>query len=220
MSTTTGIADATLSAYAAQLGCRESSALAALREETAQLAESRMQISPLQGAFMQMVLRILGCTHHLEIGVFTGYSTLAVAESLPSSGQIVALDISKPWTDIARRHWAEANQDGKIDLRLAPALESLEALCQTHSGAFDSAFVDADKENLEAYFEACLTLVRPGGLILIDNVLWGGSVVDVANQNDSTLAIRAFNEARHTDSRVDLSLVPIGDGVTLLRVRE
>lgn len=218
MSTTTGIRDPALSAYVAELGCRESPVLAALREETSRLAAFNMQISPLQGAFMQMLVRISNARSYLEIGVFTGYSSLAVAEALPADGRIVACDVSDEWTQIARRYWARAGVDGRIDLRLAPALDTLSDL--TASGErFDLAFVDADKENMEAYYQALLQLVRPGGLIAVDNVLWGGSVLDASDERPSTRAIHAFNLARSTDERVDLVLVPIGDGVTLLRVR-
>lgn len=218
MSTTTGIADPDLSAYIARVGCRETPARAALREETATLEMSMMQISPLQAAFMQTLVNISGARRYLEIGTFTGYSALAVAEVLPEDGRIVACDVSEEWTAIARRHWKNAGVDDRIDLRLAPALETLAALVADGS-AFDLAFIDADKSNLEAYYERALELVRPGGLIAVDNVIWGGSVLDPNPESPATRAIQAFNTARTTDERVDLSLVPIADGVTLLRVR-
>lgn len=218
MSTTTGIADPQLSAYVADLGCRESAALAALRAETALLEASNMQISPLQGAFLQMLVRITGARRYLEVGVFTGYSSLAVAEALPDDGRIVACDVSEEWTAAARRAWEAAGVAHKIDLRLAPALDTLAALTD-RGERFDLAFVDADKENVERYYQALLLLVRPGGLILVDNVLWSGAVADPSNDEPATVALRAFNAARRNDERVDLALVPIADGVTMLRVR-
>ncbi len=213
-----GIQDTALVEYMARIGARESQVLADLRAETSTLEMAVMQISPLQGAFMAMLARITGARSYLEVGTFTGYSSLAVAEALPDDGRMVCCDVSEEWTSMARRYWQRAGVDHKIDLRLAPALDTLKQL-QADGASFDFAFIDADKENYEAYYETCLTLVRKGGFIAVDNVLWGGSVLDETNQEPSTQAIRAFNEARRTDERVDLSLVPIGDGVTLLRVR-
>jgi predicted O-methyltransferase YrrM len=218
MSTSTGISDPALSAYVAELGCRESDALARLRRETAEMAESNMQVAPLQGALLQMLVRLTGARRYLEIGVFTGYSSLAVAQALPPDGRIVACDVSEPWTTIARRHWEDAGVADRIELHLAPALQTLARL-RVAGQSFDLAFIDADKENMDAYFEGALQLVRPGGLIAVDNVLWGGSVAVPSDERPSTRAIRAFNLARHADPRVDLALVPIADGLTLLRVR-
>ncbi|MCB9678675.1 MAG: class I SAM-dependent methyltransferase [Alphaproteobacteria bacterium] len=218
MSTTTGIADAALSAYVAQHGCRETPVRAALREETARLSQSNMQISPLQASFLQMLARISGARSYLEIGVFTGYSSLAVAEALPIDGRIVACDVSEEWTSTARRYWQQAGLEHKIDLRLAPAAQTLAAL-EEAGETFDFAFIDADKENLAEYYERCLRLVRKGGFIAVDNVLWNGSVLLDPPNSPATQAIQKFNAARRSDDRVDLSLVPIADGVTLLWVR-
>jgi caffeoyl-CoA O-methyltransferase len=162
----------------------------------------------------------MGARRCLEVGVFTGYSSLAVALALPDDGRIVACDVSEEWTSVARRYWAEAGVAHKIDLRLAPALETLEALLvEGEAGCFDFAFLDADKENYLRYYEVVLELVRPGGLIVADNTLWSGRVADPANDEASTVALRRFNDFLHRDERVDLSLVPIGDGLTLARKR-
>jgi len=175
-----------------------------------------MQISADQGQFMALLVRLIGVKRALEIGTFTGYSALAVAAAMPEDGYLVACDVSEEWTAIAQRYWREAGISHKIDLRLAPAFTTLVGL-QTESEAdyFDFAFIDADKLNQLAYYEHCMRLVRPGGLIAIDNVLWGGSVADPANQSDDTQAIRAFNEFLCQDQRVEISLVSIGDGLTL-----
>ncbi|MEZ4323070.1 MAG: class I SAM-dependent methyltransferase [Myxococcota bacterium] len=218
MSTTTGIADAALSAYVAAVGCRETPVRAALREETSRMPASRMQISPLEGAFLQLLARISNAQRYLEIGVFTGYSSLAVAEVLPDDARIVACDVSEEYTAVARRYWERAGVDARIDLRLAPALDTLAAL-EAAGETFDFAFIDADKENLEGYYEACLRLVRRGGFIAVDNVLWSGAVLEENPESASTRAIQAFNEARHRDPRIELSLVPIADGVSLLWIR-
>jgi caffeoyl-CoA O-methyltransferase len=215
MSTTTGIANDALSAYVAAMGCRETPVRAALRERTAQMDQANMQIAPLEGAFLQTLALISGATRYLEVGVFTGYSSLAVAEVLPDDGHIVACDRSEEWTDIAREHWRQAGVEHKIDLRLGYARQTLQTLVD-EGQVFDFAFIDADKENYEAYYELALKLVRPGGFIAVDNVLWGGAVVETNPESASTRAIQAFNEARRHDGRVHLSLVPIADGVTLL----
>jgi predicted O-methyltransferase YrrM len=206
--------------YVISVGVREHPVLAALRAETAKMPQGGMQISPDQAAFMQLLARALGVKNYLEIGVFTGYSALALALALPDDGRLTALDASEEWTNIAKRRWAEAGVAGKIDLRLGPAARSLDALiAEGRKGAYDFAFIDADKENYELYFERCLALVRPGGVICADNTLWDGAVVDESDTDADTEAIRAFNRARHADERIDLCLVPIADGLTLARKR-
>lgn len=202
--------------YLLAVSLREPDLLRQLREETASYPNARMQIAPEQGQFMALLARLMGARRCLEVGVFTGYSSLAVALALPEGGRIVACDVSEEWTMVARRYWAAAGVAHKIDLRLAPALETLTALLAAgEAGGFDFAFLDADKENYARYFELLLALVRPGGLIVADNTLWSGRVVDPANDEPSTVALRRFNGQLHRDKRVDLSLVPIGDGLTL-----
>jgi len=199
---------------------REPEVLRALREETAPLAMARMQVSPEQGQLMALLVKLLGARRTLEVGVFTGYSSLAVAAGLPDDGRIVACDVSEAWTTIARRSWERAGVARKIDLRLAPALRTLDALGRDGAdGTFDFAFIDADKEGYEAYYERCLQLVRRGGLIVLDNMLKGGDVADPSVQTSSVEAIRALNDYLHTDDRIDLSLIPLADGLTLARKR-
>ena len=202
--------------YLKLVSLREHDALRRLREETARMSESNMQISPEQGQFMALLVELLGAKKTLEVGVFTGYSSLAVALALPPGGRVVACDVSEEWTRVARRYWAEAGVADKITLRLAPALETLDALLRDgEAGTFDFAFIDADKGNYAAYYERALELLRPGGLVAIDNVLWAGRVADPANDEPDTAAIRALNESLRRDERVSLSLVPIADGLTL-----
>jgi len=202
--------------YLTGVSLRESPLMKRLREETAQDPMARMQIAPEQGQLMALLVQLMGARRTLEVGVFTGYSSLAVAQALPSDGQLVACDISEHWTAVARRYWQEAGVADKIDLRLAPALETLDDLLAAgEEGRFDFAFIDADKENYPHYFERCLALLRPGGLIAVDNVLWSGRVADDADNEPDTVAIRAFNRQLHTDDRIALSLLPIGDGLTL-----
>ena len=191
--------------------------LARLRAETAGLGEAAvMQISWPQARFMQVMAGLAGARRYLELGTFTGYSTLALALALPEDGEVVALDVSEDWTGIGRRHWQEAGVDGKIDLRLAPASETLGKLVAAgESGRFDLCFIDADKTGMPAYLEDALELLRPGGLIMADNVLWGGSVADPAKTDEDTDAIRAFNAKLRDDDRVDMVMTPIGDGLTL-----
>ena len=206
--------------YLLAVSLREPDLLRRLREETAALPNARVQIAPEQGQFMALLVRLMGARRCLEVGVFTGYSSLAVALALPGDGRIVACDVSEDWTTVARRYWAAAGVAQKIDLRLAPALETLTGLLSAgEAGSFDFAFLDADKENYPAYYELLLELVRPGGLIVVDNTLWSGRVADPANREASTVALRRFNEQLHRDGRIDLSLVPIGDGLTLVRKR-
>ncbi|MEH1775746.1 class I SAM-dependent methyltransferase [Nostoc sp.] len=202
--------------YLLSVSLREPEILGKLRQETANHPRSGMQISPEQGQFMSLLVQLIGAKKTLEVGVFTGYSSLSVALALPADGKIIACDVSEEFTAIARRYWQEAGVANKIDLRLAPALETLDQLLATgQAETFDFAFIDADKENYDGYYERSLQLVRPGGLIAIDNVLWSGQVADEQNQDESTQAIRALNEKLHHDERVTLSLVPIADGLTL-----
>ena len=206
--------------YLIDVSLREPALLLALREETAGMRNRSMQISPEQGQFMALLARLAGAKRCLEIGVFTGYSSLAVALALPEDGRIVACDVSEEWTAVARRYWAAAGMDHKIDLRLAPALQTLDALvADGQSGRFDFAFIDADKERYLEYYERVLRLLRPGGLVAVDNTLWSGRVADPEVADVDTVALRHFNECLHRDERVDLSLVPIGDGLTLARKR-
>ena len=193
---------------------REPAVLERLREETAPMEQAGMQISPEQGQFMAFLVRLLGVRRYLEVGVFTGYSSIAVGLAMPPDGRIVACDVSEDFTAIARRYWAEAGLGTRIDLRLAPATETLSSLIETGE-RFDMMFIDADKPNYLAYYEAGLELVRPGGLIAIDNVLWGGSVADPARKDADTTAIKRLNAKIHKDERVSMCLVPISDGVTL-----
>ncbi len=209
-----------LQAYLTRVSVREPPLLARLRRETASEPKSRMQISPEQGQFMQLLVRLLGAKRCLEVGVFTGYSSLCVALALPDDGRLLACDVDEQWTSVARRYWKDAGVAEKIELRLAPALATLdEELAAGRAGSYDFAFIDADKENYVEYYERCLKLLRPGGLIAVDNVLWNGRVADPAEQSGDTLAIRAFNNHVRCDERVDLSLIPISDGITICRKR-
>jgi len=202
--------------YLLSISLREPDILASLREETAKHPMGMMQIAPEQGQFMELVVQLMGATKTLEIGVFTGYSSLCVALALPPNGQIIACDVSEEYTAIARRYWEAAGVANKISLQLGPAINTLDKLiAEGQAGTFDFAFIDADKENYEAYFERSLQLVRNGGLIVIDNVLWSGRVADPQVQDESTLAIRSFNDKLRNDPRVTLSVVPIADGLTL-----
>ena len=203
--------------YILDTSLREPEVLSKLRGETARLSEANMQISPEQGQFMSLLVRLMGARKIIEVGTFTGYSSIAMAQSLPEDGLIICCDLSWSWTAIAREYWQEAGVDNRIDLRLAPALSTMNLLIEEGWDDFDIAFIDADKENYLHYYEAALKLLRPGGLIMVDNVLWGGDVIDEKNQEPSTEAIRAFNRFVHRDERVDISLVPIGDGLSLLR---
>lgn len=208
--------DDRLQRYVVAHGARETAVQRELRRVTQRMPRSSMQIGAVQGALLQVLVRVMGARRCLEIGTFTGYSALAVALALPKDGRIVCCDLSEEWTAIARRYWKRAGVAGKIDLRIAPALETLGALLKRgKAGKFDFAFIDADKANYANYYERCLKLVRRGGLIAADNTLWGGSVVDPRNQTVDTRAIRAFNRKLLRDRRVDIALVPVGDGMTL-----
>ena len=199
---------------------REPPLLTRLREETAGMAHGTMQISPEQGQFMGILIELIGARRTLEVGTFTGYSTLAVALALPPEGRVVACDISADYTAVGRRYWAEAGVAEKIDLRLGPAVETLDTLlAKGAAGSFDFIFIDADKENYLNYYERGLELLRPGGLMAVDNVLWGGRVADPDQDSEETRAIRALNETLHGDERVSLAMIPIGDGLSLARKR-
>ena len=196
---------------------RESAVLADLRRETADHDMARMQIAAEQGQLLQLLVKLIGARRAVEVGVFTGYSSVCIASALPSDGYLLACDVNAEYTDMARRYWERAGLSAKIELRLAPATETLRALEAQQAAPFDFAFIDADKENYDAYYESCLRLLRPGGLIAVDNVLWGGSVVDESKQDAVTRAIRALNTKIGQDARVDNALVPIADGLMLAR---
>jgi caffeoyl-CoA O-methyltransferase len=200
---------------------REHPALARLRAETATHPRVNMQIAPEQGQFMQLLVRLTGARRAIEVGVFTGYSSLAVMLAMPPDGRLLALDVSEEYTDVARRHWQAAGVADRIELVLAPAGETLDArLAAGEAGRYDFAFIDADKTAYLGYYERLLKLLRPGGLIAVDNTLWHGAVANPTDRDADTEALRAFNDALHRDPRIDLSLVPIGDGLTLARLRE
>ena len=213
--------DDRLHQYLLSVSLREPEVLLRLRKETADMPEHNMQIAPEQGQFMALLVQLSGARRALEIGTFTGYSSLAIAMAMPADGRVLCCDTSEKYTDIARRYWDEAGVTGKMDLRIAPALETLDALLSDPNNqyAFDFAFIDADKTNYDNYYEHCLVLMRPGGLIAFDNTLWDGKVADLAEADDDTVALRALNRKLHADKRIDLSLVPIGDGLTLCRKR-
>ena len=198
---------------------REHPQQTALREATRAHPHAGMQISPEQGQFMALLVRLIGARNALEIGVFTGYSALTVALALPADGRLLACDISDAYTQVGKPYWEAAGIARKIDLQIAPAVATLDArLAAGAAGTFDFAFIDADKVGYDDYYECCLRLLRPGGLIAIDNTLWGGSVAHAADSPD-TAALQALNEKLHRDERIDLSLLPIGDGLTLARKR-
>ncbi|MEO8893598.1 MAG: class I SAM-dependent methyltransferase [Coleofasciculaceae cyanobacterium] len=202
--------------YFLSVSLREADILRQLREETAHLPNAIMQIAPEQGQFMALLIKLLGAKKTLEVGVFTGYSSLCVALALPMDGKIVACDVSEEYTTIARRYWQAAGVADKIDLHIAPALDTLDQLlAEGQAETFDFAFIDADKGNYDGYYERSLQLVRTGGLIAIDNVLWSGRVADSQTKESSTKKLRALNEKLHKDQRIALSMVPIADGLTL-----
>ncbi len=214
-----GLAD-DLYAYLLRWGVHEPDVLAQLREETNSHPRRQMQIGPEQGALLRLLVELTGARRCLEIGTFTGYSSLSVALALPPDGTIVCCDVSEEFTSVARRHWEAAGVADKVDLRLGPAVETLDALLTAGGeGTFDLAFIDADKDNYSNYWERCRRLVRRGGVIAVDNVLWGGSVADASNQEASTQAIRALNELVHGDDGVTSVTLPVADGMTIARIR-
>ncbi len=202
--------------YLLSVSLREAEVLTKLRQETDRHPMSIMQISPEQGQFMGLLVKLLQAKKTLDIGVFTGYSSLVVALALPEDGKVIACDRDPEATAIARRYWQIAGVESKIDLRLAPALETLDQLiAEGEAGSFDFVFIDADKRNYPNYYERALTLLRPGGVVAIDNVLWSGSVADPEVTDNRTIAIREFNQQLHQDSRVEISMLPLADGLTL-----
>jgi len=204
--------------YVSGLITRETPLHARLRAETAALPEARMQIGPDQGALLALLARSIGARYALEIGAFTGMSALAVAAALPADGRLITCDVNEEWTAIARRYWREAGLSDTIELRLGDARGTLAALrIEAGDSSFDFAFIDADKPGYDGYYEACLHLVRPGGLILIDNVLWSGKVADPEVLDPDTVALRALNAKIREDTRVEACLVAIGDGVMVVR---
>ena len=212
--------DERLYQYLLDHSVRESALLRELREVTSKLEMGRMQISPEQGQFMTLLVELLGVERIIEIGTFTGYSALCLAQAMPAHGELVCCDVNKEWTDIGRRFWHDAGVEDRIQLHLAPALETLDRLIENgEMESIDMAFIDADKTNYLNYYERCLTLVHRGGLIMFDNTLWGGAVADPVDQDADTQALRELNNRLHKDERVSISLVPIGDGFTLARKR-
>lgn len=206
--------------YLCEVSLREPTLLRQLREDTAQREDANMQIAPEQGQFMAMLLRLMQARQVIEVGVYTGYSSLIMAQALPGDGRILACDIDPETTEIARQAWVRARVADKIDLQLAPALETLDKeIAAGHAGRYDFAFIDADKTNYANYYERCLALLRPGGLIAVDNTLWAGRVLDADSDDEDTLAIQAFNQQVADDARVEISLLPLADGLTLLHKR-
>jgi predicted O-methyltransferase YrrM len=202
--------------YLISVSLREPPILKRLREETAGMPRATMQVPPEHGQFMAFLVQLLQVRSALEVGVFTGYSSLSVAMALPEDGRIVACDISEEFTSVARRYWKEAGVEQKIELHIRPAIETLrELLAQGRQNTFDFAFIDADKISYAQYYDCALELIRPGGAIMVDNVLWSGRVADPKESDADTVALRAFNEKVHSDTRVFHSLLPLGDGVTL-----
>ncbi len=217
--TTIGLSE-DLAAYVREVGTREPEVLARLRQETAAIPEHGMQIAPEEGAFLAMLAELTGARRCIEIGTFTGYSSTVVALALPADGRIVCCDVSAEWTALARKYWDEAGVAAKIDLRIAPAAQTLDGLlADGEEGRYDFAFVDADKAGYDGYYERLMRLVRPGGLIAFDNTLWGGQVLDRDAEDEDTRALQALNRKLAVDERVTLCLLPVADGVTLARRR-
>ncbi len=221
MSNRTLSLDDRLYQYMLDVSVDESDLLRELREETAASVEfSVMQISPEQGQFMTLLMRLIGARRAIELGTYTGYSSICIANGLPEDGELICCDITEQWTDVARRYWRRAGLESKISLQLRPALETLQALLdEGRAGEFDFVFIDADKQNYVAYYELSLKLLRQGGLIAIDNTLWSGAVADPSNQEPGTRAIRRMNEMLKHDDRVDKCMLPLGDGLSLARKR-
>ena len=207
--------------YLLEVSLDEPGLLRRLRAETAELPQRNMQIGPEQGQFMALLVRLMGAEKALEIGTFTGYSSLCIAGALPPGGRLVTCEVNAAWAAVAKGYWAEAGLEDRIELRLAPARETLDALIAGGGACtFDFAFIDADKAGYDAYYEGALALIRPGGLICVDNVLWSGAVADAGINDEDTRALRALNRKLHRDRRVDISLIPIGDGLTLARKKD
>jgi caffeoyl-CoA O-methyltransferase len=205
--------------YLLKVGVRESDLLKELRAETSKLSGAGMQIGPDQGAFMHLLAGLIGARRCLEVGTFTGYSSICVASALPDDGKLICCDVSEEYTSIARNFWRRAGLESKIELRLGPAVATLDQLIEAKVPEFDFIFIDADKTNYPNYYERALKLLRTGGLIAIDNVLWGGDVANPAENDEDTVAIRAVNDKVRADERVTLSMIPLGDGLTLARKR-
>lgn len=220
MSNRTLVIDDHLYQYLLKHSVRETPVMRELRELTLKHEMARMQIAPEQGQFMALLVELLAAGKIIEIGTFTGYSALCMAQAMRSGGRLVCCDLNEEWTAIGLPFWQRAGVRGRIDLRIAPALETLAGLIESgETGSFDIAFIDADKTNYSNYYERCLELLRPGGLMMCDNTLWSGSVADPANHDEDTVALREFNNLLHEDPRVSISLIPIGDGLTLARKR-
>jgi predicted O-methyltransferase YrrM len=206
--------------YVLAHGVREPAILARLREETAAHPMAQMQIEPLQGAIFRLLVELLDARSYVEVGTFTGYSSLAVALAMPADGRLVCCDVSEEYTSVARRYWAEAGVADRVDLRIGPGIDSLDALlAEGRENTFDLAFIDADKKSYPDYYERCVRLVRPGGVVALDNVLWGGEIADMAKQDRDTLALRAVNALVRDDERVTEVMLPVADGMTLARKR-
>lgn len=206
--------------YLLETSLREDKLLQQLREETAKDPMARMQIAPEQGQFMALLVKLISAKRIIEVGTFTGYSALCLAKAMGAQGKLICCDINTDWTTMAQRYWEQAGVQRQIDLRIAPASETLQQLIQQgQSGQFDMAFIDADKENYDRYYEQCLQLIRPEGLILLDNMLWSGRVAEPTFQDADTVAIRQLNEKLKRDERVDISLLPMADGITIARKR-
>ena len=206
--------------YLLETSLREDKLLQQLREETAKDPLARMQIAPEQGQFMALLVKLISAKRIIEVGTFTGYSALCLAKAMGAQGKLIRCDINSDWTTMAQRYWQQAGVQRQIDLRIAPASETLQQLIQQgQSGQFDMAFIDADKENYDRYYEQCLQLIRPEGLILLDNVLWSGRVAEPTFQDADTVAIRQLNQKLKQDERVDISLLPMADGITIARKR-
>jgi len=219
MSSRNAYLDEKLYDYILGTSLRDSPVLARLRQETSVMPNGVMQISPDQGQFMSLLVKLIGARKIVEVGCFTGYSSTVMAQALPDDGRLITCDISEEFTAVAQRYWREAGVADKIELRLGAATKTLAELSVEEAGTFDLAFIDADKTNYAAYVDACLQLLRPGGLMMIDNVLWQGRVADADEKDETTVAIRKLNTALRDDERVDLSLLSVGDGLTLARKR-
>ncbi|MGV6858270.1 MAG: O-methyltransferase [bacterium] len=216
MSNTTLSLTRELHQYLLEHSLREGDIQRRLRKRTSELPEHNMQIAPEQGQFMQLLLRLMQARKGIEIGTFTGYSALCMASALPQDGHLLCCDVSEEWVSVGRPYWQEAGILEKISVHIAPALDTLSQLREERqAGTYDFAFIDADKENYQAYFDNCLSLLRPGGLVMVDNTLWGGAVIDASDKGSATRAIRRFNERIAADERVELSQLPVADGLTL-----